>query len=226
MRRVVNKRRSKKALTLVELVVAMALTMIFMGACVMLVYPVERIYTHTNDLSRAQLVADSVVNSLRAECTMAAIEDSGDLYIVQGDGVFGDALYFRRSNDYIETIASNYVIPQADIDALRTAQAGQPVIEGVENKAVFRLNNTDVQSGYVHFGYYALDAAAEVDQNAPSSWTVYDYTNPFSSGTYNGFQVRLDFSYDSDVTDYVLCDVTVLKNGEAVYTRNTILCFA
>lgn len=226
MRRSGCKKRSKKALTLVELIVAMALTMIFMGACVMLVYPVEKIYTHTNDLSRAQLVADSVVNSLRAECSLSDIEDAGDLYIVQGSGPYGDALCFRRSKDYVEMIASNYLIPQSDINDLRTAEAGQATVEGVENKAVFRLNETDMQEGFVHFGYFALDAAAAVDSNASSSWAVYDYTNPFASGTYNGFQVRLDFSYDQDVTDYVLCDVTVLKNGSVVYTRNTILCFA
>jgi hypothetical protein len=229
MRRIVN-RRSKKALTLVELVVAMALTMIFMGACVMLVYPVEKIYTHTNDLSRAQLVADSVVNSIRAECSLADVSSADDFYIAPNSSGsdYGNALYFRRSNDYVETIASNYAISPDDVDDLRTAMAGASVGSGVDTKAVFRMSSNDMKEGYVHFGYFGLESSPV---NAPSGWSLYDYTNPFAYGTYNGYEVRLLFTADKDssgntISSYVRCDVTVLKNGTPVYTRNTILCFS
>ena len=68
MRRIVHRKRSKRAITLVELIVAMTLTAIFASSCVLLIMPITKIYKHANDLSRAQLVADTVVDALRTEC--------------------------------------------------------------------------------------------------------------------------------------------------------------
>jgi len=112
--------KSKKAITLVELVVAMALTLLFATACVILMFPVLRIYMHERELSRAQLVADSVVNSLRAECAKTYITGTDDVWIssnIQEAGyVFpnpsskvltGPVLIIRRNNEHCETIASD-----------------------------------------------------------------------------------------------------------------------
>ena len=55
--------RTKKGITLVELVAAMALTALFAAACVMLILPVSKIYTNALDQNRVQLVTDTVVDS-------------------------------------------------------------------------------------------------------------------------------------------------------------------
>ncbi|GEM_PF-1000894 len=114
--------KSKKAITLVELVVAMALTLLFATACVILIFPVLNIYMHERELTRAQLVADTVVNSLRAECAKTYIAGTDDVWIssnIQEAGyVFpnpsskvltgtGPVLIIRRNNEHCETIASH-----------------------------------------------------------------------------------------------------------------------
>ena len=81
MKRVETKRKTKLAMTLVELVVAMALTALFATACIMLVLPVERIYTRTTDVSRAQILADTIVDSLRTECANTYIDGKGAVWI-------------------------------------------------------------------------------------------------------------------------------------------------
>lgn len=124
MRRVRIKNNSKRAFTLVEVIVAMTLTMLFATACVILILPVSRIYKHTNDLSRAQLLADTVVDSLRNECTGSYIMAEGDVWISNGgaDGMTdsdvnhvasGPVLVIRRNRTYCETIAANYELSVA-----------------------------------------------------------------------------------------------------------------
>ena len=244
MRRIKIAGKSKRGMTLVELVVAMALTMIFMASCVMLVYPVEKIYTHTNDLSRAQLIADAVVDSLRAECTNANVSQPGDVYVKSGkgdgplnstgDSAYGDVLFIRRNNTYFESISANYAISQDHYDAVNNVDAydgdDYRTSGDIRSRAIYRLYSSgasELDAGYVHYGYFRLGESATASD--PTSWTAYDFTNPFTNGTYDRFTVKLDF--DDSVNDlatcpeYIECDVTVLHNGEAVYTRHVVLCF-
>ena len=81
MRRVKNRAFTKRALTLVELVVAMALTMLFASACIALMYPISRIYTHINEQARVQVIADNVVDALRAECARTYMSSPDDVWI-------------------------------------------------------------------------------------------------------------------------------------------------
>lgn len=132
MRRIVHRKRSKRAITLVELIVAMTLTAIFASSCVLLIMPITKIYKHANDLSRAQLVADTVVDALRTECARTCIAGRGDVWIAcsgasgMESGVeittysratwdsntYGNILIIRRNDGFCETISSNYSITQ------------------------------------------------------------------------------------------------------------------
>ena len=112
---------SKKGITLVELIVAMTLTSIFAVLCVMLINPIERTYKGTLKLARAQLLADTLIDSIRKECDdvkhddSAAVwianltgDDDGDLLTkgpVSGTKVnAGNALVIRRNNNFAESI--------------------------------------------------------------------------------------------------------------------------
>ena len=122
MRRLVRNRISKRALTLVELVVTMALLSIFAAACTMLIYPVMKIYKHVNDLSRAQLLADTLVDSIRSECSGAFIQGEGDVWItnVDGSSILTQSdpsgtgachvIVIIQNKNYFETIDVNYEI--------------------------------------------------------------------------------------------------------------------
>ena len=226
-------------MTLVELVVAMALTALFAAACIMLILPVEKMYTRSTDVSRAQLVADAVVDSLRTECANTYIKDRGDVIIGEfaddnllavNPAASGSVLVISKNSEYCETIFSNKAINKSLYD---TYFKGSDILidDKITSLAIHRLfekdNNPDINSGYVHFGYYksAYDASNRI---MPDEY--YDITNPFPYATYREYTVGLTFS-DIDIKSntypaYVLCKVDVMKGNELVYSRNTVLCFA
>ena len=239
MKRILRNKNSRIAMTLVELVVAMALTALFAAACIMLILPVERMYTRSTDVSRAQLVADAVVDSLRTECANTYIKDRGDVIIGEftddnllavSPSASGSVLVISKNSEYCETIFSNKAINKSLYD---TYFKGSDILidDKITSLAIHRLfekdNNPDINSGYVHFGYYksAYDASNRI---MPDEY--YDITNPFPYATYREYTVGLTFS-DIDIKSntypaYVLCKVDVMKGNELVYSRNTVLCFA
>jgi len=225
MRRAVKNRGSKRAFTLVELIVAMALMSIFAVACVMLFYPVFKIYTHTNELSRAQLLADTVVDSIRAECARTYITGKGDVWIASsGNTTFssadallsGKVLVIRRSSDYCETIASNYSITGTGTNSLynRVYEAEQRSLEdghnpqtdsaGITSRAIYRMFPTPVPAPGTS-SRSNLDAnyihfgyyKLQTDTNGYIYPSeYYDFTNPFSYATYGDYTVDLTFRWD------------------------------
>ena len=241
--------RSKKGITLVELIAAMALTMFFAVACIMLIVPVSMIYTHTLHENRAQLVADSVVDALRAECSKAIISSSGDVWIAEPgaeyDGkVFtpstvkaneGSVLVFRRNSNFCETIASNYTVSNDLYNAVRDrdesfSESGE--LSGTNfGRSVYTMDDLDKEKDQVHFGYFYSNAETVKDLTYPYPFEYYDYTNPFTHVAYLDYKVELNFhniGYNETTLKpaYVICDVTILNNeDEPVYTRSAALCF-
>lgn len=256
MRRKIIVERRKRGITLVELVAAMALTALFAAACVMLILPVSKIYTHTLDQNRVQLVADSVVDSLRAECAKAIITDTGDVWIANMDNYNGltmasaqpsssggKVLVFRRNKTYCETIASDYEIGNVLYNAVLTKDQADAQYKGsagdaerITSKSIYNMDTLDKESGLVHFGYYE-SKSYEISLNGQSYSYIYpaeyyDFTNPFTRTTYLGCKVELNFhdlTFDQKNNNkplYVVCDVTVTDNTGAVYTRSAALCFS
>ena len=220
MRRIGRNIRSKRAITLVELIVAMTLTAIFAGLCILLMVPITKIYTHSNDLSRAQLVADTVIDSLRSECSRTTVEAEGDVWITNSaadapmDSVApappegGSVLVIKKNNVYCETIASNYELT-SDVHLERVnAQipTSFPSLTPVDtgnsrSRAIYWMFDSsadsdkihDTDSGYVHFGYFESGATTinQVTYVLPQAY--YDFTNPFSAATYGDYVVSLNF---------------------------------
>ena len=73
---------NNRAFTLVELVVCMALTAILATAVVSVMFPATNIFMRMQKLSRAQMVADLVADSLREECADSYIAGYGDARVV------------------------------------------------------------------------------------------------------------------------------------------------
>lgn len=231
------RRHSKSGFTLVELIVAMTLTAFFMAACVVLIMPVERIYTQVNEQSKAQLIADMVVNSLRSECSQASVLSADDVMIMSSgasgpvrettNSTFGNVLRFRRNNLYYETISTNYVLTAEHQSSVR-ANDDSVVTGNTSSKAIYRMyfvsnpQRTDTANvGHLHYGYFMEEAGVV---------TPYDFTNPLVAGTYNNYQVAVNFdsivSGSDGVPDYVNCTIRVMdKDGIAIYTRQTVICF-
>ena len=232
MKRVETKRKTKLAMTLVELVVAMALTAIFATACIMLVLPVERIYTRTTDVSRAQILADTIVDSLRTECANTYIDGKGAVWIGSignqelTESTTGNSVLVIRKNElYCETIYSNGNVPASAL----------PESGDETSKAIFRLfanaNSPDVSEGYVHFGYYELPGTSTNPDSPVLPSKYYDFTNPFSYATYRDYTAVLTFDQLGTNIDglpsYVVCHISIKnETGTVVYTRDAVLCFA
>jgi len=248
MKRISNTRKTRKAITLVELIVAMALTAMFATACIALILPITKIYTETNKISRSQLVADTVVDALRAECSKAIITSTGDVWLytpTEYDGKIltdaqvdpssdnGTVLVLRRNSTYCETIASNYVISDELVQKVKEKDvfvSGADGTGNVTSKSVYNISSEDAANGYIHYGYFMSGAVLTKGFTYIYPYDYYDYTSPYTKDSYMGYTVSLNFhdiKYDSNLKPlYVLCDVTVESESEAVCTRSVVLCFS
>lgn len=249
MRKIFN-RKSKKATTLAELVISMALMAVFLLACTSLIYPITTIYSHMNKQGRAQLVADTVVDSLRAECARTYISSTNDVWISQGSGDAimdsfpgnfgtGSVLVIRKSYEYCETLSSNYAITGDLCNSIYNAENTEdvsPQTDSLTSRAIYNMfdpvpassGETASKIGYLHYGFFK--SGADLTNGAfPSE--LYDFTDPFLAPTYGEFTVDFvfhDIKLDSaDIPVYVLVDVKVYDGTENVYTRsNVVLSFA
>ena len=248
MKRISNTRKTRKAITLVELIVAMALTAMFATACIALILPITKIYTETNKISRSQLVADTVVDALRAECSKAIITSTGDVWLytpTEYDGKIltdaqvdpssdnGTVLVLRRYSTYCETIASNYVISDELVQIVKEKDVFESGVDGTGNvtsKSVYNISSEDAANGYIHYGYFMSGAVLTKGFTYIYPYDYYDYTSPYTKDSYMGYTVSLyfhDIKYDSDLKPvYVLCDVTVEGESGAACTRSVVLCFS
>lgn len=246
-------RQSKKATTLAELIIAMALMAIFVLACTSLILPITTIYTHMNTQSRAQLVADTVVDSLRAECARTYITSQNDVWISQksGDAVMesvpvsttdpGPVLVIRKSYEYCETLSSNYAINGDLCNKIYEAEMAEevgPQTGNLTSRAIYNMFDTVPDSsgetissptGYLHYGYFKVGADLT---NGSYPAELYDFTDPFLAPTYGEYTVIFSFhdiKLDStqNMPVYVLVDVKVSDGTDIVYTRkDVVLSFA
>ena len=232
---------TKKGITLVELIVAMTLTSIFAVLCVMLINPIERTYKSTLKLARAQLLADTLVDSIRKEVDDVRHEEVTDVWITNLSGAddralldqndhapnlpSGNTLVFRRNNNYTEAIyAAVGITNDNKQDVADNPLTPEKTAHSIDT--LFNAGPENLAKGIVHFGYYQ----AKEDDKGIYPIKSYDYTNPVMAKTYGDFTVTLNFSdlklRDSKYPAYVMCKVTILENGKTIYSRLAVLCFA
>ena len=243
-------RKSKRGITLVELIVALTLTSIFAVLCVALINPIERTYRGTLKLARAQLLADTLVDSIRKECDDVKhdekmsvwignldSQDDSDL-IDKGPAIkdsSGNVLVFQRNNNYTEAIYSCAKLSEKNISVYKNTESDHAVNaliiykgdEKTEANIDYEAMAANTQKGIVHFGYYK----AKEDERGVFPIEAYDYTNPVLASTYGDFTVDVGFKQltltKSEKTPvYVLCTVKVLQKGTELYKRTAVLCFA
>lgn len=246
-------RKSKRAITLVELVAAMALLAIFLLACTSLIFPVVNIYNHMNEMSRAHLLADTVVDSLRTECARTYISSKNDVWISNksGDAVMDSfpgsttvpsgVLVIRKNYEYCETLSANYGISAALCNSIYDAENTDevdPLTGSLTSRAIYNMfdsvptsgdeDNIVSPKGHLHYGFFKVGLE---ENNGVFPAELYDFTDPFMDPTYSDFTVDLlfhDIKYDSDdIPVYVLVDVQVFDGVKNIYTRsNVVLSFA
>ena len=220
MRKVIanNRRRSKRGTTLVELIVSLTLTAMFAVICVMLINPIERIYQRTEKTARAQLLADTIVDSIRKECDGIKNDDINSVWIANGsfdadtasDQILfdpacskritsglesnnkGTVLVIKKNNSYCEMIFASLPITTNN-----KTEANKNVLDGTYSghavDELFQGSAEDVAKntgrGVVHFGYYGAGDKG----NGVYPLKAYDYTNPLIASTYGDYHVKVYF---------------------------------
>lgn len=240
------KRHSKKGTTLVELVVAMTLTLIFAVACVALINPIERTYQNVEKMSRAQLLADTIIDSIRKECDDVQYDDPNAVWLVAAGNsadddqmlfavpsskpASGNVLVIKKDNKYCEAIYSCFPISSQNISNL----TANPADGSTSAHAASTLTGDNLNRGLVHFGYYQ----GKYSKDGLYPFKAYDYTNPVTASTYGDYTVALLFERVGCKTingveypAFVECTVKVYKGdynngGEFIYSRTAAVCFS
>ena len=139
--RVKSNTRKNAGFTLVELLVSMTLTAIFATAIVAVMPAATRIYMQIEDMSRAQVVADMVVDSLREECADTYIEDFASVRIVS----------LSLGNTYAPSTGDQPLTDLYDITDPNILPENNPRINGSAsegNVLIIRKNNSFCQAIY------------------------------------------------------------------------------
>ena len=241
------KRHSKKGTTLVELVVAMTLTLIFAVVCVALINPIERTYQNVEKMSRAQLLADTIIDSIRKECDDVQYDDPNAVWLVAAGNsadddqmlfavpsgskpASGNVLIIKKDNKYCEAIYSCFPISSQNISNL----TANPADGSTSAHAASTLTGDNLNRGLVHFGYYQ----GKYSKDGLYPFKAYDYTNPVTASTYGDYTVALLFERVGCKTingveypAFVECTVKVYKGdynngGEFIYSRTAAVCFS
>ena len=225
-------RLSKRGTTLVELIVALSLTAIFAVVCVALINPIERIYKQMERISRAELLADTIVDSIRKECDEAKNDDTNSVWIADGNinndsGLFdedctlrkdeGHILVLKKNNSYCEAVFSELKITEQNkTDANNNSLEG--TLSGHAVDELFQGDKENTEKGIVHFGYYQAGDKG----NGVYPLKSYDYTNPVLASTYGDFYVKIYFknlvtrdvtinSVTHTIPSFVECEVRIYE---------------
>lgn len=242
-------RHSKKGITLVELIISMTLTAMFAVVCVAIMNPISRMYKGTVKITRAQLLADAIIDSIRKECDGLKTDESTTVWIAQlnetaeddkalrlngpekkAPGGNGNTLVIQKNNNYAEAIYACLPISKGNYDAVHDNPVqGTKSAHSIDRLSAGNLYDPDepnVKKGIVHFGYYQ----AKEDKEGIFPYRAYDYTNPVLASAYGDFTVKLEFKdlklKEDKYPTYCMCVVTVNENGKKVYSRTTVITFS
>ena len=242
-------RHSKKGITLVELIISMTLTAMFAVICVALMNPISRMYKGTVKITRAQLLADAIIDSIRKECDGLKTDESTTVWIAQlnetaeddkalrlngpekkAPGGNGNTLVIQKNNNYAEAIYACLPISHDNyLAVLNNPVQGDKASHSIDRLSAggsYDPDEPNVKKGIVHFGYYQ----AKEDKEGIFPFRAYDYTNPVLASAYGDFTVKLEFKdlklKDDKYPSYCMCEVTVKENGKKVYSRTTVISFS
>lgn len=213
-------RRSKRGVTMVELIVSATLLVIFLGALVGLMSPFMKVFLRVQTLNHAQSVASIVLDTLREELASARgyvkLYRDGDVFGATGAsaGETATAVEFENIDGYITLIDANGC-PKTELrkrngDFLQTQEALNPGRLLMRYFAVAKDSNDNEKMTY----YY---------QDAAGTYVARALTTVYGSGFYVNNNIRLEFSVSpaDPVTGRVneLTATVIVTNPEDGATR-------
>lgn len=175
--------KNKRGTTLVELVVCMVLLSLFTLAAVTLIQPSAQAYMQVQQQTRAQNLADALIETIRGELLNA----NGYIRFADGatditnlDTVFegktgvsnGTALEFNVNSNYIELIDKDKV----------------PALTKADGTQLLSLDAANELDGYLHMRFYQQEEVKSAKSNPPS-YVPYAYTTAYPKDAYMGMLI-------------------------------------
>lgn len=178
--------QNSKGTTLVELMVSITLLAILSLAATTLIAPCVKAYVTVQQQTRAQTLADALVENLRLELETAA----GELCFVNAD-TNTDTVYQSLVTDEKARPAQGSALQYSvypshiallDAGAVPELKMKQP--DGTD-KAVLDNNKAKARTGYLHKRYYST---AQTAQDTKDGY-VYGFTDIYAKGAYMDMKV-------------------------------------
>lgn len=178
--------QNSKGTTLVELMVSITLLAILSLAATTLIAPCVKAYVTVQQQTRAQTLADALVENLRLELETAA----GELCFVNADTntdtVYQSLVTDKKARPAQGSALQYSVYPShialLDAGAVPELKMKQP--DGTD-KAVLDNNKAKARTGYLHKRYYST---AQTPQDTKDGY-VYGFTDIYAKGAYMDMKV-------------------------------------
>lgn len=179
--------QNSKGTTLVELMVSITLLAILSLAATTLIAPCVKAYVTVQQQTRAQTLADALVENLRLELETAA----GELCFVDASATNTDTVYQSLVTDEKARPAQGSALQYSvypshiallDAGAVPELKMKQP--DGTD-KAVLDNNKAKARTGYLHMRYYST---AQTPQDTKDGY-VYGFTDIYAKGAYMDMKV-------------------------------------
>ena len=180
--------QNSKGTTLVELMVSITLLAILSLAATTLIAPCVKAYVTVQQQTRAQTLADALVENLRLELETAA----GELCFVNADATDPDTVYQSLVTNEKPRPAQGSALQYSvypshitllDAGAVPELKMKQP--DGTEPKVVLDNNKAKERAGYLHMRYYST---AQTAQDTQAGY-VYGFTDIYAKGAYMDMKV-------------------------------------
>ena len=179
--------QNSKGTTLVELMVSITLLAILSLAATTLIAPCVKAYVTVQQQTRAQTLADALVENLRLELETAA----GELSFVNASATNPDTVYQSLVTNEKPRPAQGSALQYSvypshiallDAGAVPTLKMKQP--DGTD-KEVLSSDKAIARAGYLHMRYYSTAQTAQDTQDG----YVYGFTDIYAKGAYMDMKV-------------------------------------
>lgn len=179
--------QNSKGTTLVELMVSITLLAILSLAATTLIAPCVKAYVTVQQQTRAQTLADALVENLRLELETAA----GELCFVNADATNTDTVYKSLVTNEKPRPAQGSALQYSvypshiallDAGAVPELKMKQPDGTG---KEVLSGDKAKERAGYLHIRYYSTEQAPQDTKNG----FVYGFTDIYAKGAYMDMKV-------------------------------------
>jgi Tfp pilus assembly protein PilW len=187
--------KNQNGTTLVELIVCMVLLSLFTLAAVTLIQPSAQAYMDIQQQTRAQNLADALIETIRGE----VLEANG--YIRFTDGATDpnnlDSVFLSKGNDYSKGTALEFSVYPNHIELIDKDCV--PPLTKTDGTALLTAEQANALNGYLHMRFYQQSgtdnspqhtATDENTKQVTQKYVAYAYTTAYPKDAYMGLYIK------------------------------------